>query len=118
MPTTPETLEIWAERFVASRIDVTEKTKSLYRNAIARFGDLAAKDPSQIEPADIQTWIAAQADLAPRSLEHYFSTLRQVLNFVGVEPNPGGSPRVHLPMERRRTRCRRRVLSGRRSNSS
>ena len=42
--------------------------------------------------------IGAQTeDLKPSSLSRYVATLRNVLDFVGVEPNPARDKRVKLP---------------------
>jgi hypothetical protein len=41
-------------------------------------------------------------ELKPSSLSHYIATLRQVLDFAGVEPNPARDRRVKLPREWRR----------------
>lgn len=52
---------------------------------------------------DVQAWIAddckdlAGKDLAPETIRHYLGSLRQVLNFCEIEPNPARSPKVKGP---------------------
>jgi integrase len=103
-PRSVELLERF-DAFIESRVDVGPKTIGLYRNARERVAcqpenaPLGRRDPTEIRPADVQGWIAACADLAPRSLAHYLSTLRQVLDFADIEPNPARSPKVKLPTD-------------------
>jgi integrase len=54
----------------------------------------------------VQTWVSensTDADDYPKlrrkSLEHYLSTLRQVIDFCDIEPNPARSTKVRLPEE-------------------
>jgi integrase len=44
----------------------------------------------------VQDWIAS-ADVAPASLKRYMGTLRLLLDFAGVDPNPARDRRVKLP---------------------
>jgi integrase len=92
------------ERFMASRVDVGPKTQALYGNARDRLRSLAQLDPHEVTPSHVQAWIAensaASGDfraLSPKSLGHYLSSLRQVLDFCDVTPNPARSPKVKLP---------------------
>lgn len=55
--------------------------------------------PAALTPADFQAWIAANDDLSPRTLAHYLSSIRQVLDFCDVTPNPARSPKVKLPSD-------------------
>jgi integrase len=64
------------------------------RRLDATFGD---RDPATITAADVQGWIGANDDLKPASLARYLATLRQILDFVGVDPNPARDGRVKLP---------------------
>jgi len=54
-------------------------------------------DPATITVADVQEWVGANADLKPASLSRYMATLRLILDFAGVEPNPARDVRVKLP---------------------
>lgn len=85
--------------FIASRLDVTDKTRAGYRHAQARLGNLADKTPAEITPADWQDWIVDNLDLAPGSLGVYMSNHRLVLDFADVFPNPARNPKVKLPAE-------------------
>jgi integrase len=98
-PTPTATFSEWFERFIESRIDVGKKTISLYRNARATLGALADRAPVELVAADFQDWIARNGKLSPKTLRHYIGTIRQVIDFAGVEPNPAKSPRVKLPSQ-------------------
>jgi integrase len=87
------------DAFIASRVDVGGSTLALYRNARDRLGELSEREPVSLTPADFQTWIGANADLSPRTLAHYLSSIRQVLDFCDVEPNPARSKKVRLPAD-------------------
>lgn len=98
------TLRALFDDFENSRVDVSPKTLALYRNARDRLRSLAKLAPNEITPAHVQTWIAENSTasddfpaLAPKSLAHYLSTLRQVLDYCDVTPNPARSPKVKLP---------------------
>jgi integrase len=93
-----------SQGFMASRVDVGNKAQALYRNARDRLRSLASLEPHEVTVAHVQGWIAensvASKDfsaLSPKSLGHYLSTLRQVLDFCDVTPNPARSPKVKLP---------------------
>jgi integrase len=87
------------DEFIASRVDVSTSTKALYANARDSLGELAERDPSTLAAADFQAWVAANARLSPRTLAHYLSSIRQVLDFADVEPNPARSKKVRLPAD-------------------
>jgi integrase len=61
------------------------------------FGD---RDPETITPSDVQAWISGLS-LKPSTVRRYLATLRQVLDFSGVEPNPARDTRVRLPRQER-----------------
>src|SRR5262245_9495016 len=99
-PAPPPKVETLDERFgafIESRVDVGPKTLGLYRNARSKLGTLADADPATLTAADFQQWIAANADLSPKTLAHYLSSVRQVLDFCDIEPNPARSKKVRLP---------------------
>jgi integrase len=86
------------DRFIASRVDVGEKTIELYGNARDRIvPHLVDRDPSTVTPADIADVVAANSDLSPGSLRKYRSTWAQVFDHADVQPNPVRSPKVKLP---------------------
>lgn len=88
----------WATVYTASRVDVAAETsKGIHSHLMRlnpRFGD---RDPAGITVADVQEWIGANADLKPASLGRYLATLRLILDFAGLEPNPARDGRVKLP---------------------
>jgi len=93
------TFSSWAESYRSSRPDIGDETRkntaSHLKRLLPTFGD---RDPATIAPADVQEWIGAQMnDLKPSSLSRYVTTLRNVLDFAGVEPNPARDRRVKLP---------------------
>jgi integrase len=91
----------WAEAYRTSRVDYTDETTknmgSHLKLILATFGDM---DPATITSADVQSWIATLT-LKPSSLRRYLATLRAVLDFAGVEPNPARDSRIRLPREER-----------------
>src|SRR6185503_15357779 len=58
------------------------------------------RDPATITSSDVQEWIAGLT-LKPSSIRRYVATLRAVLDFAGVDPNPARDSRVKLPREER-----------------
>lgn len=91
--------ETWAERYLASRIDVDANTAKNYGSCIKviseKFGDRA---PSSITATEIAEWISAMADKRkPGTLGQYLIAFRLVMDYAGVEPNPARDPRVKLP---------------------
>jgi integrase len=54
------------------------------------------RPPERVRSEDVQAWVNAQT-LAPRSLLAYLGTLRQLLDFAQVEPNPARARWVKLP---------------------
>jgi integrase len=96
-PTETTTFTEWFDRFSESRVDVSDKTKALYRNARDKLGDLAEHNPASVRPSDLQTWVGRNRKLSPRTIRQYVSVMRQVLDFADVEPNPANSPKLKVP---------------------
>jgi integrase len=93
------TFSSWAESYRSSRPDIGDETRknmaSHLKRLLPTFGD---RDPASITPSDVQEWIGAQmVDLKPSSLSRYVATLRNVLDFAGLDPNPARDKRVKLP---------------------
>jgi integrase len=91
------TFSAWADVYRVSRPDIGDETRKNMLSHLKRlepaFGE---RDPATITASDVQEWIgAAMGDLKPSSLKRYVSTLRAVLDFAGIEPNPARS--VKLP---------------------
>jgi integrase len=95
---TRRTFGDWAEAYQASRVDLSANARKNIASHLPRiltgFGD---RDPRTITTADVQEWVAANGDLNPSSLRRYTATLRQLLDFAEVEPNPARDKRVKLP---------------------
>jgi integrase len=98
-PTAVLTFAGWAERFLASRIDVDANTTKNYRSGLNKIGEtFGDRDPATITASEIAEWIA---DLAtsrkPGTLNQYLIAFRLLLDHAGVDPNPARDPRVKLP---------------------
>lgn len=87
----------WGRMWADSRIDVGEATRDNYRKHMARWGKIASLDPAAMTHADVSRWVATLTDLKASSVKRYITTLRQVLDFAGVDPNPARDERVKLP---------------------
>jgi integrase len=93
------TFSQWATVYRKSRPDIGDETRkntsSHLKRLLPAFGE---RDPATITPADVQEWVGTHTgDLKPSSLSRYLNTLRQVLDFAGVDPNPARDRRVKLP---------------------
>lgn len=104
-PAPPATVRERGQAYLRSRLDydeeTTKNTRSHLRRINDRFGD---RDQATITVGDIQEWVADQTTdrpdfpaLKPSSVSRYFSTLAQLLDFCGVDPNPARDKRVKLP---------------------
>ncbi|HYT51492.1 MAG TPA: site-specific integrase [Gaiellaceae bacterium] len=87
------------DAFTASRVDVAETTKINYGTHRIRLVDLLGdRDPQTIGWQDVQGVVSSLADdLAPLSVRNYLGTLRIVLDFADLDPNPARDRRVKLP---------------------
>jgi integrase len=87
----------WGQRYKASRVDVSDATRANIETHLKAlkptFGD---RDPQGLRFADVQEWVSS-CGLSPGSLRPYIATLRLVLDFAEVEPNPARDKRVKLP---------------------
>jgi integrase len=88
------------ESFLASRIDVDERTVRNHRTALRKAGELFGdRDPASLTADEVAAWVA---DLAkrhkPGTVRQYLISLRLLLDFAGLdEKNPARDPRVKLP---------------------
>lgn len=97
-PARRPTMAELAIRYRASRLDAAEETlknmDSHLRRILPAFGQ---REPQEIGGADVQEWVAEiAAELMPSSVRRYMATLRLLLDFAGVDPNPARDPRVKL----------------------
>ena len=92
-------IETWGERFVASRIDVVQNTRKMYRSHLRKIGEtFADRDPHSITAADVAEWVAEQAEeRKPGTVAQYLDVFKLVLDYIGIEPNPARDPKVKLP---------------------
>lgn len=89
---------VW-DAFIAARLDTAEGTRLNYRKAKDAFSPLlGSRDVGALRVADIQSAVGRLSEsLSPTTLAKYVNTLRQVLDFVEVEPNVARDRRVKLP---------------------
>jgi hypothetical protein len=87
------------ERFIDARLDTTEGTRRNYRKAKDAFRDaIGTRDALSLTVADVQRAVGElSATLKPITIAKYVNTLRQVLDFMEVEPNVARDRRVKLP---------------------
>jgi integrase len=91
------TFAVVAEEYRESRVDVADETaKSLKTHLKYLNAAFSDRRPETIKMEHVQMWIAAST-LKPSSLKRYFHTLRLVLDYAGVDPNPARDRRVRLP---------------------
>jgi len=96
------TLAQWGDLFRQSRVDVDTETARGYTTHLNRLGSLTNLDPHTLTWQDVQAWIAEQAStLAPGSISRYLTTIKQVIDFAGVDPSPARDKRVKLPRDER-----------------
>ena len=96
--TTASYFEVWKQ----SRLDLDPRTLANcdfhWKRLEPAFGELA---PEEITYTHVQEWIADNArgerPLTPKVLRDYVGTLKQVLDFAGLEANPARDHRVRFP---------------------
>jgi integrase len=87
----------WADAYQVSRVDLGAASLKNARTHLKAMECFADRDPATITTADVQEWIAG-LELASSSIVQYIGTLRQVLDYAGVDPNPARDrKRVRLP---------------------
>jgi integrase len=98
-PAVVRTFEDVFDSFVASRVDVKPATLENYKTHRIRLVKLlGTKPPETIRWQDVQDTIGNLAEeLAASSLRGYLATLRLVLDYADVDPNPARDRRVKLP---------------------
>lgn len=96
------------DRYEAGRLDWSEGSVKIFRQAKARLGKLGRRDSRSVVVEDVQAWVKAllaggpkgdPKPLAVASVRKYLDQLRVVLDEAGLEPNPSRSPRVKLPKQ-------------------
>jgi integrase len=92
------TFAAWAEAYRSSRVDYATETTKNMNSHIKAMAVLDDRDPATISFSDVQEWITGLA-LKPASIRRYLATLRAILDFADIDPNPARDPRVKLPRE-------------------
>jgi integrase len=89
----------WADRFLASRIDVDVNTKKNYSSALRKIGEtFGDREPATITATEIAEWIADLSETRkPGTLGQYLIAFRLLLDHVGLDENVARDPRVKLP---------------------
>lgn len=91
-----------AERWLASRIDVSERTFTNYeisvQDILQAFG---SRDPSSLGRDDIQDWVGKMSGGVVRLR---ISTLAQILDHAGVVPNPARGTQIRKPRRARKSK--------------
>lgn len=95
------TVAVWAERFLASRIDAGANTVRNYRTALRKAADtFGTRDPATITAAEVASWVAELSGKhKPGTVQLYLLTFRLLFDFADVTPNPARDPRVKLPRQ-------------------
>lgn len=108
--TPPKLLSSFYETWKASRVDVDERTLANYgyqwRRIEPAFGD---RDPRTITYSEIQDWVNALTEttgqrgtlLTPEAIRDFLGTLKMILDFADVEPNPARHRLLRLPTSER-----------------
>ena len=99
------TIRTLAKRWQASRLDVAPGTLATYKvnleRVLPRVGDLTPDELTAERVAELVVELT-EAGLARESARKTLSTLAQVLDHAGIQPNPVRDPRVKLPRAERR----------------
>src|SRR4029079_4003529 len=88
----------WAEAYRTSRVDLASETTKNLVSHLRAMGAFDDRDPATITAPDVQEWIG-RLTLKPSSIRRYVATLRAVLDFAEIDPNPARDSRVKLPRE-------------------
>ena len=98
-PAPVRTFEKVAAEYRKTRVDLAaETTRKLGFHVSLLNRAFGEKRPDAITPADVQAWITGST-LKPSSIRRYMDTLRAILDYAGVDPNPARSRHVRLPRQ-------------------
>jgi integrase len=99
----PRTFAQLAEAYRLTRVDLAQGTRDNMAVRIKTLTPLMeGREPERLTPADVQEIVGALAsELAPGSVRNCLQTLRQVLDFAEIEPNPARHRSVKAPRETR-----------------
>lgn len=97
------TLEVAAETWKASRVDVAEGTAHTYRVPLGRIiPRLGERTLEEIDAQAVAGLVAELADLKRESIRKTLNVLAMVLEHHDVQPNPVRDKRVKLPRGEKR----------------
>jgi integrase len=94
------TLSTTANRWLASRIDATEATKTRHRVELKRIRRrLGSRRADELTPAEVAAFVEALAGegLARSTIRKTLQTLAMILDHASVSPNPARDKHVRLP---------------------
>ncbi len=97
-PQVTKTFKAWTAEYRESRVDLADQTREKITSHAKTMKVFVDRDPATITPSDVQAWIAGLG-LKASSTKRYLATLRGVLDYAGVDPNPARDSRVKLPRE-------------------
>lgn len=87
---------VWADRWLASLVNLTDSSRETYKYAVAWFKEQFPGTAEAVTVADVQRAVS-ESGLSARSLQTYMNATRQILDFAGLEKNPARDRRVRLP---------------------
>jgi integrase len=97
------TLTAAAERWYASRVDVSPNTKLQHRSAMRNLlAVLGAEPVDRITPDDVSELVARLSETRKReTVRKSLLVLGMVLDYAGIEPNPARAKTIKLPREQK-----------------
>jgi integrase len=100
-PAAVKAFRVWADEYRQSRVELADETRRGIKVRLVRINEqIGDIDPARITPQTIAELVAS-LKVKPSSLRRYIDTVRAVLNYAGVDPNPARDARVRLPREER-----------------
>lgn len=84
------------DAWVRSRRSIAERTRQEYERRVAKLGADLDVDVDRLTVGDVNGWVDRQK-LAASTIAEYVTTLRAILDYAGVDPNPARDRRVELP---------------------
>lgn len=88
-----------AGEYVASRVDATENTLKVYRQAISTLGPLGSVLTDRVTIEDVQAWVRVTSETRkPATVRKYLDLIRCTLDFTGREhqDNPARSRHIRI----------------------
>lgn len=89
------------EAWLRSRRSIGYRTMQEYERRVKLLGAGLDVEAARLTAGDVNDWIDRQK-LAPSTIAEYVTTLRAILDWAGVHPNPARDRRVDLPRRERK----------------